>query len=207
MVDKSSQLLMNPNIDYSKLVEIYHSKFLPAYSSLVTYVNKKPSQIRSELENILGHIMQTGNPRLTPNQQQINLRRAVCHVMRGTLDCYKLIWLQLQKRLNTIVGYGDLRKLVLEGINDAEFIQTYEKFRVVAQQARDYEQQNIGTDTVASIDKYYEATKIGESLLNKVNLDKVRIVKRMRWKLKWKELLAAFAGGIIATVVIQRMWF
>lgn len=59
---------MNPDLDYSQLIDIYRLKFLPAYASLISYYGGKPAQIRSEQENILGHIMQTGNPDLTPEE-------------------------------------------------------------------------------------------------------------------------------------------
>jgi hypothetical protein len=99
-------------MDIDKLFEFYKKEFIPAYSDLVGYIGDKPRQVLIELENVLSHLSQLFNPKVTPEEKSVNLQKANGHLLRVTLDCYKLLWINLLDQLKMIESDDSVRKLV-----------------------------------------------------------------------------------------------
>ena len=89
-------------MDTNEIFEFYRTEFVPAYSDLVGYIGDKPQQILIELENTLAHISQLFNHTLDHQDENVNLEKAHDHLVRATLDCYKLLWAHIYEQLTII---------------------------------------------------------------------------------------------------------
>ena len=77
-----------PDID--ELFEFYREECVPAYSDVVGYLAERPEQFLIEIENSFSHIAQYFNPEMDEEDRASNLLKAKDHLVRVTLDCYKL---------------------------------------------------------------------------------------------------------------------
>jgi len=149
---------LNPN----DLFEFYRDTFLPAYSDVVGFTAKKHMQFLIELENILAHVAQNFNPKLEPGDREKNLTKAYDHLTRVTLDCYKMLWVEMDAELK--VFYLDDKKRVFAlNISEQEFLKGYNSFRENAQKARTVELTTIGNSPLTAVEFYKEAIFIQNS--------------------------------------------
>lgn len=87
-------------MDVEELFKFYRESFVPAYSDLITvFLGEKPGQIVVEIENTLSHISQFHNPAISQEEKESNIQKAYNHLLRGTLDCYKLICTKTKEKL------------------------------------------------------------------------------------------------------------
>ncbi len=84
------------------LFDFYRERFIPAYADLVGYVGGKPLQVSNELDNVLSHLAQCYNPNFDDAKKNENVDKALNHLTRVTLDCYKLLWVDINKILVTV---------------------------------------------------------------------------------------------------------
>ena len=89
---------------------------------MVGYIGDKPHQIVIELENSFAHISQYFNPELDIQDKDKNLAKAYDHLVRATLDCYKLLWVTLHEQLKAIEEDESIRKL---GLNISAVTRSY----------------------------------------------------------------------------------
>ena len=108
-------------MDIEEVFEFYRTEFVPAYSDLVGYIGDKPLQMVIELENTFAHISQYFNPELNIQNKDKNLAKAYDHLVRVTLDCYKLLWVTVHEELEAIEKDKSTRKLGLN-ISETEFL-------------------------------------------------------------------------------------
>ena len=118
-------------MDIDELFEFYKEEFVPAYSDLVGYIGDKPQQVLIELENVLLHLSQVFNPEVTPQKKSENLQKANDHLFRVTLDCYKLLWINMHDQLKRIEDDDSVRKLGLN-ISEAGFTMKLQKIKTSA---------------------------------------------------------------------------
>jgi hypothetical protein len=73
--------------------DFYHNFFKPAYADLVAIIADKPQQIIFEIENSFSHIMvyHSTDSDVAQNVKDENLVKAHNHLVRATMDCYKLL--------------------------------------------------------------------------------------------------------------------
>lgn len=166
-------------MDIDKLFEFYRDEFIPAYSDLVGYIVDKPQQILIELENVLSHISQKFNPRVNSQDKDMNLQKAYDHLVRVTLDCYKLLWVHIYDQLEMIKEDESMRKLGLN-ISEVEFLNKLQKLRELAQEARRKEMVSVGLDPMAPVDAYREVVRAGYELINKRDENKIREIKSLK---------------------------
>ncbi len=88
-------------MELDEVFEFYRTEFVPAYSDLVGYIGDKPQQIVIELENTFAHLSQYFNPSLDIHGKDKNLEKAHDHLVRVTLDCYKLLWVTIHLTFRT----------------------------------------------------------------------------------------------------------
>lgn len=184
-------------MDINIVFNFYKDEFIPAYSDLVGYIGDKPQQALIELENVLSHISQYFNPEIDTEKVEINLYKAYDHLHRATLDCYKLLWVNIHEQLKTIDDDESLRKLGLN-ISEAEFILRLQNIRELAQEARTLEMQSVGLNPMASFDKYKEVVSNGYELIKSVDENKRREIKSLKRFITTKEFITGIATGTIA---------
>ena len=88
-----------------------------------------------ELENILSHLSQYFDSEISPEDKQNNIQKAYDHLHRVTLDCYKLLWINIYDELEEIEKDKSARRLGLN-ISEADFLKRLQKIRRLAQEAR-----------------------------------------------------------------------
>lgn len=183
--------------DIDDLFEDYRNIFIPAYSDLVGYIADKPAQISIELENILAHISQNYNPALDSSDKEINLKKAHDHLIRVTLDCYKLMWVEMNYALDTICFDGS--KILAINMPEHDFMKRYGEFKESAQEARRKELNSIGNNPLDSLEDYKNATNIGKELIASIDEHKIRKLDSFLVRHKVKEYLIGFSIGLISS--------
>ena len=187
-------------MDIEDVFEFYRTEFVPAYSDLVGYIGDKPRQILIELENTFAHISQYFNPELNTQDKDKNLTKAYDHLVRVTLDCYKLLWVTLHEELEVIEKDKSTRKLGLN-ISETEFLTKFQKLRKLAQEARGMEMASVGLSPIASLDKYKEVVKDGYELIDTRDEDKIQEIKSLKRFVSTKEFIIGTAVGILAGLI------
>lgn len=157
----------------------------------------KPKQILTEIENTFSHIAQYFNPSLDISLREDNLRKAMDHLVRVTLDCYKLLWIQLKHELDDIY-FDDTKRAFTLNISEDEFIKRYNEFREKAREARNIELTNIGDGPLKSVEKYKETVNIGINLFKSVDHIKVHKFRKFRTIIATKECISILILGIIS---------
>ena len=151
--------------------KFYRTEFVPAYSDLVGYLGDKPHQISIELENTFAHIAQYFNPELDTQDKDKNLAKAYDHLVRATLDCYKLLWVTIYEQLDETGKYRSKRKLGFN-ISKTEFRTKLQKLRKLAQEARRIEMASAGLSPITALDKYKGVVKDGYELIDTIDENK-----------------------------------
>jgi hypothetical protein len=187
-------------MDIDELFEFYKKEFIPAYSDLVGYIGDKPQQVLIELENVLSHLSQLFNPEVTPQEKSVNLQKANDHLSRVTLDCYKLLWINIYDQLKMIEDDDSVRKLGLN-ISEAEFTMKLQKIKKLAQEARNIEMESVGLSPMASIDKYKEVVKNSYELIDKRDDIKISEIKSLKRFISTKEFLIGIVIGVFGGLI------
>ena len=197
---------MSPS--FEELVELYNTKFKPAYADLVGYIGDRPYDILVELENTLSHIFVSLDSDVPEEVREDNIRKAYNHLIRATLDCYKLLWVRLDEEIEKIF-WSDVDMLALT-ISEEEFLRLRAQFKEKAIEARRRELNGVGKDPLQSIRDYREVVEIGMKIINSIDHNKKRRAWRFRLRSKrWEILLAlllGFVSGILANIVYNKFF-
>jgi len=151
--------------------KFYRTEFVPAYADLVGYIGDKPLQIPIELENAFAHMAQYFNPELDTQNKDKNLAKVYDHLVRATLDCYKLLWVTIYGQLYEIGQAKSKRKLGFN-ISKTEFRTKFQKLRKLAQEARGIEMASAGLSPITALDKYKGVVKDGYELIDTIDGNK-----------------------------------
>ncbi len=119
---------------YKELVDLYENIFKPAYADLVAYIGDKPIDILIEIENTLSHIFVALNDNEQEEIRKSNIEKAYNHLIRATLDCYKLLWVKLNEDIDRIFEIKT-KRLALN-ISEYELIKLRNSFKEKAKEAR-----------------------------------------------------------------------
>jgi len=187
-------------MDVEEVFKFYRTEFVPAYSDLVGYIGDKPRQMVIELENTFVHISQYFNPDLNIQDKDKNLVKAYDHLVRATLDCYKLLWVTINGQLKAIEEDESKRKLGLN-ISETEFHTKFQKIKKSAQEARRIEMASVGLAPIASLNKYKEVVKDGYELIDTIDENKMQEIKSLKRFFSTKELMMGTAAGILAGLI------
>jgi len=187
-------------MDADGVFEFYRTEFVPAYSDLVGYIGDKPQQILVELENTLAHVSQHFNRGLDSQERDNNLEKAYDHLVRATLDCYKLLWVNIYEQLKLIDGDESTRKLGLN-ISEAEFYIKFQKLRRLAQEAREIEMTAVGLEPIAALNKYKEVVRDGYELIDTIDETKIREIRSLKRFISTKEFIVGIVVGILAGLI------
>ena len=188
-------------MDIEEVFEFYRTEFVPAYSDLVGYIGDKPLQMVIELENTFAHISQYFNNELNIQEKDKNLEKAYDHLVRVTLDCYKLLWVTMHGELETIEKDESTRKLGLN-ISETEFLTEFQKLRKLAQEARGLEMAFVGLAPIGSLDKYKEVVKGSYELIDTIDENKMQEIKSLKRFISTKEFMVGTIVGILAGLIV-----
>lgn len=200
-------IILSANIQtLEDVFAVFREYFLPAYANLVGYIGDKPKEIVFELENILSHLSQCYNPQLDDSEKQLNIGKAYGHVVRVTLDCYKLLWVEINKDLEEFkADDGHCFKLACK---ESEFNENYASFKSKAQAARHKEMVSIGVSPLDSVELYREVIKDGLKLLKMIDHDKAEKFKKFNFWCTLRDhawsLVVGFAAGILANYTCMK---
>ena len=189
-------------MDIEEVFKFYRTEFVPAYSDLVGYLGDKPRQMVIELENTFAHISQYFNPELDIQDKDENLVKAYDHLVRVTLDCYKLLWVTIYEDLRVIEKDESIRKLGLN-ISEAEFLTKFQKLRKLAQKARGIEMTSVGLSPIKSLDKYKEVVKDGYELIDTMDKNKIQEIKSLKRFVSTKEFIVGILAGLISGYLLH----
>lgn len=196
------------SLSFEELVEIYNTKFKPAYADLVGYIGDRPYDILVELENTLSHIFVSLDSDVPEEVREDNIRKAYNHIIRATLDCYKLLWVRLDEEIEKIFG-SDVDMLALT-ISEEEFLRLRAQFKEKAIEARRRELNGVGKDPLQSIRDYREVVEIGMKIVKSIDENKKKRAWKFRLRSKWWELGLAFllgvVSGVFANVIYNRFF-
>ncbi|MBD3843616.1 MAG: hypothetical protein IE909_17410, partial [Campylobacterales bacterium] len=125
----------------------YHYTFKPAYADLVAVIADKPQQIIFEIENSYSHLMVylSNNSDISEETKKSNLNKAFNHLVRATMDCYKILWTEISDFLDNIMEENVTRAFAFNA-DQAQILNTWNEFKKKAQKARQEEMESVGVD-------------------------------------------------------------
>lgn len=91
--------------------ENYRNYFIEVYAEVVGLELVKPEQILVEESNILSHLAQSTNKKLSKDDREKNLIKAEDHLVRVALDLQKLLWASLRNQLDNLIVGSPLKLL------------------------------------------------------------------------------------------------
>ena len=190
---------------FGELVSLYKEWFKPAYADLVAYIAKKPENILTEIENTFSHLMIALDNSEDENLRKENIRKAYNHLARATLDCYKILWIEIEKDINNIY-HSDVKRLALT-ISEIEFLKLKKQFKEAILKARKIEHQYIGKDPLKAVPYYIEAIEIGKQIVDSLDENKENLAKKYTLKnfLK-REVIMSFLLGIITGIIANWLY-
>ena len=146
--------------ELSELFDMYKTHFIPIYDDLILLIGNKADTISMQLENILSHILVCFDKSSNDEVIRDNIRKAKNHLIRATLDAYKICCHYIKLLLDSEAKFNDSEEYVKEYI---EFLGKYRN-------ARKTERDNVGINPIESIKKYKEAHEFGIKLIVKYSI-------------------------------------
>ena len=91
-------------------IKFYHGPFKTAFSKYTGFVLEKDEHILTAIESSHSHLMQYFQHKdADASIGQHNLSKAMGHLQRATLDCYKLLWVYLDQEIHELIVDPDKR--------------------------------------------------------------------------------------------------
>jgi hypothetical protein len=131
------------NQPLESFLNAYNDYFIKAYADLVAIKREKPIQILIEIENAFSHLLNALSYDKNSNRYRENLIKGKNHLLRASLDAYKLLWVECANELEKIEKNKYLRKFGLS-INEIDFFNLKNKCFDKIKEARRIETENIG---------------------------------------------------------------
>jgi len=192
-------------MDIDKFLEFYKNIFIPVYADLVAYIADKPIQIIIEIENSFAHLTIFLDKTNTKEIQIENLNKAYNHLLRASLDCYKLLWIEMSKDIDIILKDENKRKFTTN-MPEIEILQFYTQFKEKAKIARKKELQTIGLNNQKVLNEYKETIEIGWKILHNFDKEKLESYSKFNIKNIIKQHGIGFIIGIISSIIASILW-
>ena len=143
-----------------ELFDMYKTHFIPIYDDLIILVENKADTISMQLENILSHILVCFDKSSDDKVIIDNIRKAKNHLIRATLDAYKICCHYIKLLLDSEAKFNDSK----------EYVKDYIEFLGKYRDARKTERDDVGINPIESIKKYKEAHEFGIKLIEKYSI-------------------------------------
>lgn len=179
MADQTSE-------EIKTLLRYYSDTFVVAYADLVALTADKPVQVLVEIENFNSHLVSALQGNHGDDVVSSNLKKALDHLKRGTLDCYKLLFAELDSRIREFVKGLSVTDIEF-GLGTAYFdtLSKWRNFSEEIRQARRSEMSNTGAPSLdKSIDQYKKAVEGGFGLYEVLAKSQPKIAE-VRRRLFW----------------------
>lgn len=192
--------------DFKELTDYYSNYFIPAYADLVSLTADKPAQVLVEIENFNSHIMAAFRHGSDSSDGKSNISKAKTHLQRATLDCYKLLFVEINNRIREFVtGLSTEDVAFTLGDSYHNDLKAWHVFSQEIRKARKNELSNTGTQKIEdTIEQYNKAVNNGFELYEKIvnSLPKIAHVRKhlfwhsvkAHWPFHAMEIL--FAGSL-----------
>nr|VFK55109.1 MAG: hypothetical protein BECKTUN1418D_GA0071000_102720 [Candidatus Kentron sp. TUN] len=164
---------MTGNPDEMRIYELLRGDFKRIYSELVIATGSKPYQVIFELVDSFTHI---AIAKTDPSVENENINASLKHVQRATLDASKLLWAHYKKELNNIASNDEIIRYCTSCHED-EFIKKCRYADKISLDARIVEEENVGMNSSASVNHYYNAAIAYRSAIDKIDQKKVKHFK------------------------------
>jgi len=188
-------------MEIKELYDFYENYFVPAYADLTIFTSKKYEEIMNGIHDAFFHVMQSFNDKTEPSVQNGNIKKAYDHMLRSTLDCYKIMWVELKSKLDEIYFDHEQRTYCFSlPVNEVDA--RYTEFLKLSIKARRAEIENVGISQIASLESWRAAVSKGIELYEKIDNTKMESLERDRKKWKWKEAAVGFVVGIASGMVV-----
>jgi len=184
-----------------QFINFYNSDFLPVYADTVAYLADKPAQIIIEIENTFSHIAQYLNNNNSDEVKNANIEKAYNHLLRATIDCYKILWVTMNNDIEVFMGNSNNRKFTVN-LSENDAMNLWIKFKEKAQDARRKELSGVGITPLNTITAYKETVEIGWELLKNCDREKLSSLKKFNLINTIKEQWIGFILGIIGSALV-----
>ena len=189
---------------FAPFYKCYSEIFIPAYSDLTGYLLYKPVPVLHSIENAFSHVMQCCNPSLDDIVRQENIKKAYHHLERATLDCYKILFVEIDKKISPIADDSELRKFAVNA-PEREFLTQYVGFKKQLREIRLKEIENTGVNIGETIELYRDAVKIGFQLIASIDEQKITdynsLKRKKAWILTFRDFILGVLAGVIASAI------
>ena len=149
-------------------LRFYKEVFLLAYSELVGYLGDKPRQVLIEIENMSTHLVRSIDIDESESRRQENLQKAYNHLVRVTIDCYKILWIQVKE---DILELKEIADAVLADITKEEFYVKKQIFKDMCREARALEMTSVGNSPERCLEAYSAVVYYGWDIIKKYKTD------------------------------------
>jgi hypothetical protein len=187
----------------TELVSLYKDSFLPAYGDVVAYLGDKPPQLLSEIENTLSHLMVAVDDEAHAPLQEENLKKAKNHLIRATLDAYKLLWATMMRQIDDAIKEGGPLAF---NMSRGELERMRKELIALGTEARNHELQNVGRDPGGSMERYARVIETAKNLMDRFDPDKLEAVREKRWSDLIREQKVGFILGVVASLLASSIW-
>jgi len=178
--------------------DYYTDFFIPAYADAIGILADKPIQLIIEQENSLSHLI-----KYLENSSDIdNLKKAKGHIERATLDSYKIVWIEIKKKLDKYTSIDKDNVSTAFNLAEEEVIVKLKEFDKLSLEARKVEALNIGKDNIESAKMYFEVVKIGFFLLENIDTKKYKTYDKFDIKHFLNNHIIGFSMGILSSVIV-----
>jgi len=190
---------MNYSLKYIK--DYYYNTFVPAYADAVASIGDKPIQLLIEQENTLAHIIAS-----IDDNGDDNLKKAIAHLERATLDCYKIIWVVYKEKLEYFIKIDKTNFALAFNIDEAEVLEKINKIDSLAKEARRLESLNVGKNNSLALKKYMEVVEIEKELLESADMKKFSSYSRFKFSYILKDQVVGIIVGILTGLLTSYLW-
>ena len=204
---------MAQEVTIDEVIDCYSNLFVDAYADLVSLTADKPSQVLIEIENFNSHLIVFLRKNGTPEEKQDNLKKAKGHLQRGALDCYKLLFVEINNRIRDFVrdlSVEDVAFALGDGHN--EKLKKWHDFSQLIREARKKEIKNIGSQQIAdTIATYKNAVDHGFELYQSLGDSQAKLASVRKhlffhsWKAHWPLHLLEIVGVVVLTLIVQKV--
>lgn len=182
------------------LFKYYREEFIPAYADLAVYLGAKPDETLLEIENILSHVARCFDPAQDEITKLKNVEKAKRHLERATLDCVKIIWVDISETLDSVNNDETLRRYCVN-MPEHEFAKKYMEYQDLLTQARLTEMNSVGVSPLESVYEYKRALELGKYLIRNIDNSKVKHFKEYRKIIMLKTHFISFLLGFVASLL------
>ena len=193
---------MRDGLTVQEVVDYYHNFFVPAYADLVAFLSDKPVQVLVEIENYNSHLMRAMEDGSGDNVIASNLKKAKGHLQRGTLDCYKLLFVHISRQINEYFhGFSKVDiDIALGHTNFHQLFKQRQEFLVLIRNSRKTEMRNVGVNIEDTIIGYRDAVYNGFDLIQLLSDESPRVDQVKKYFLI-RQIQANWVGYVVSAFV------